>query len=103
MTEASYNQIVQQIVKHFDPEKIVLFGSLAWGRPHSQSDIDLFIVMESPLRRDKRAMAISHLFKNRRFPMDIIVYTSQELKMSLKRGNPFIREIMDKGRVLYAA
>ena len=94
-------EIARKIKAHFQPEKIILFGSYAWGKPNEDSDIDLFLVMESTLRRDERARRIQILFPDRTFALDVIVYTPGELERSLKRGNPFIKEILSKGGVLY--
>jgi len=94
-------KIAKQIKLRFQPQKIVLFGSYAWGKPTEDSDIDLFLVMESKLRRDERAVQVSDLFPHRLFPLDVIVYTPAETDLSLKRGNPFIKEILSKGKVLY--
>jgi len=90
-------EIVDKIKTQFNPQKIILFGSYAWGKPTDDSDIDLFLIMESNLRRDKRARQIQKAFSQRTFPLDIIVYTPKEVKQSLKRDNPFIREILRKG------
>ncbi|MFH1259171.1 MAG: nucleotidyltransferase domain-containing protein [Elusimicrobiota bacterium] len=94
-------EISDKIKTYFHPQKIILFGSYAWGKPNNDSDIDLFLIMDSNLRRDERAVQVSDLFPDRTFPLDIIVYTPEEVEMSLKRDNPFTREILTKGRVLY--
>lgn len=94
-------QIVNKIKAQFQPQKIILFGSYAWGKPTEDSDVDLFLIMESNLRRDERAVQISDLFPYRLFPLDVIVYTPEEIELSLKRGNPFTKEILTKGEVLY--
>lgn len=94
-------EIVNKIKSQFRPQKIILFGSYAWGKPSEDSDIDLFLIMESSLRRDERACQIQKIFADRTFPLDIIVYTPKEVEESLKRGNPFIKEILSKGGVLY--
>lgn len=94
--------ITKKIVEHFNPQKIILFGSRAKGMIHQDSDVDLFIIMPSKLRRDNRSVEISKIFSERLFPMDILVYTPEEVKMSLKRNNPFIKGILKKGKVLYA-
>ncbi|MCM8792841.1 MAG: nucleotidyltransferase domain-containing protein [Candidatus Omnitrophica bacterium] len=101
MHRKKIKEIVNKIKEKFNPQKIILFGSYAWGRPTEDSDIDLFIVMESNLRRDERARDILGLFSERLFAMDVIVYTPEELKLSLKRGNLFIEEILNKGKLLY--
>jgi hypothetical protein len=58
-------------------------------------------VMESNERPSKRRRAVSHLFRERPFPMDIIVRTPQEMRRSLERVDPFIHDILQRGKVLY--
>src|SRR3989338_2991477 len=99
--EKTINSLAQEIRARVNPKKIILFGSYAWGRPTEDSDIYLFIIMDSDLRRDERAQRISGLFPHRVFPLDIIAYTPSELELSLKRGNFFIEEVITKGKVLY--
>ncbi|MBI2252752.1 MAG: nucleotidyltransferase domain-containing protein [Armatimonadetes bacterium] len=101
ITKELINHIKNKIIKKYNPEKIILFGSLASGNITEDSDIDLFLVMESNLRRDQRSIEILKLFSNRLFPLDIIVYTKVELELSLKRKNFFIKEILEKGKVIY--
>ena len=90
-------QITDKIKTHFNPQKIIVFGSYAWGKPTDDSDIDIFLIMESNLRRDERARQVQKIFSQRSFPLDVIVYTPEEVEQSLKRGNPFIREILNQG------
>ena len=94
-------EIVDKIKAQFRLQKIILFGSYVWGVPTEDSEIDLFLIMESNLRRDARALQIRKVFPHRIFPLDIIVYTPKEVKQSLERGNPFIKEILNRGDVLY--
>ena len=94
-------EMVNKIKTQFAPQKVILFGSYAWGKPTEDSDIDLFVIMESNLRRDERARRIQKIFPDRTFPLDIIVYTPKEVEQSMERGNPFIEEILTKGGVLY--
>lgn len=94
-------EVVNKIKAQFRPQKIILFGSYAWGDPAEDSDIDLFLIMESHLRRDERSRMIQKIFSDRTFPLDIIVYTPNEVENSLKRGNPFIKEILTKGALLH--
>lgn len=90
-------EIVERIKLAFHPQKIFLFGSWAWGEPAEDSDIDLFLVMDSDLRRDERSRQVQEIFSDRTYPLDIIVYTPKELEESLARENPFIKEIVSKG------
>ncbi len=93
--------ITRRIVEALDPEKIILFGSYAYGEPTIDSDIDLLIIMESELRPVERAQAVSNLFLRRYFGLDILVRTPQELAERLALRDPFFIEITEKGRVLY--
>lgn len=95
------NEVVNKIKARFRPQKIFLFGSYAWGMPDEDSDIDLFLIMDSHLRRDVRSRMIQKIFSDRTFPLDIIVYTPKEVENSLKRGNLFVQEILTKGALLH--
>lgn len=96
-------EIAEKIRTKLEVEKIILFGSAAWGKMSECRDIDLFIIMKSDLRRDKRAILISGFFADREFPLDIIVYTPKEVESGLKRKNPFLQKVINEGKVLYAA
>ena len=101
VTEEKLRDLAQHIARAFDPTRIILFGSYAYGTPSSDSDVDLLIVMDSQERPAKRSQAISKLLRDRPFPMDILVRTPQEINQRLAMGDPFIREITKQGRVLY--
>ena len=101
VTDTLLSEMVSKIVKHFHPEKIILFGSRAWGAPTSESDLDLLVVMDvdgSPIRK---ASEISRIARPRFLPMDIIVRTPDEIEHRMGIGDPFIKRIMNKGKVLY--
>ena len=91
----------QRIVKAFNPERIILFGSYAYGKPTSDSDVELLIVMESDQRPVARAASVSKILRPRLIPMDIMVRTPDEIRHRLEIGDYFFQEILEKGRVLY--
>ncbi|MCI0542440.1 nucleotidyltransferase domain-containing protein [bacterium] len=98
ITQEKIQEISDKIAKEFKPERIILFGSWAWGTPHKDSDVDLFIVKDTENTR-KTAMEISSFLTPRPFPIDIIVYTPTSFE---KRKNYlFIQHIMNSGRHLY--
>lgn len=99
--EQKIQEIVQKIVKEFKPEKIILFGSWAWGNPSPDSDVDLFVVKET---RDTRRTAreIDGALWGRTIPLDIVVYTPDSVKKGLDGGDFFINDITKKGKLLYA-
>jgi predicted nucleotidyltransferase len=95
-------QAIKRIVTELKPEKIILFGSYAYGNPTPDSDVDLLVIMETKAREIDRYVAISNLLYPREFPVDIIVKTPKEIKAeSQKSGNFFMREILTKGKVVY--
>ena len=101
VTDTLLSEIVSKIVKHFHPDKVILFGSRAWGEPTKESDLDILVVMDvdgSPIRK---AAEISSIARPGFLPMDIIVRTSDEIERRIGIGDPFIRRIIDKGKVLY--
>jgi predicted nucleotidyltransferase len=101
VTAAKIRKAAQKIVDEVDPEKIILFGSFAYGEPTPDSDVDLFIVMKTSLRPVDRIRRVSAVLDPRPFPVDIIVRTPAELAEQLHTNDCFVREIIDKGQVIY--
>ena len=93
---------IQRIVSELKPEKIILFGSYAYGNPTPDSDVDLLVIMKTRAKEIDRFVAVSNLLYPRQFPVDILVKTPQEIEAEArKKGNFFMREILKKGKVLY--
>lgn len=92
-------EVAETIGKKFQPDKIILFGSYAWGQPGPHSDVDLFIIKETDDTR-KTAREISRLIFPRPFPLDIIVYRPTQAEKAGKKDF-FIRDILQKGLLLY--
>jgi predicted nucleotidyltransferase len=94
------DQLVREIVLRFKPQKIILFGSYAYGSPRPESDVDLLIIMNTELRQTQQAQQIrQHL--NPLFGLDLIVYTPDILAKRLVWGDAFLQEIVTKGKTLY--
>ena len=89
---------IERLIRN--PEKIILFGSYAYGRPTPDSDVDLLIVWDTDKSRRERVVTISLLLYPRLFPVDIIVKTPRELAEEAPR-NFFLQEILNRGVVLY--
>jgi predicted nucleotidyltransferase len=93
--------VAQCIAEHFQPEKIILFGSYAYGHPKPESDVDLLVIMDTSLRSRQQRLEISRALSPRPFPLDVIVRTPQELAERIAMGDLFLREITTRGKVLY--
>jgi predicted nucleotidyltransferase len=98
---SAIRRFVRKIAERFHPDKIILFGSYAYGQPHAESDVDLLVIMATRNAIDQ-AIRIDLAFE-RPFSLDIHVRTPYQIKQSLKEGDWFVREVMEKGKVLYEA
>jgi predicted nucleotidyltransferase len=87
------------IAAEFHPDKIILFGSHAYGRPHEESDVDLLVVMPTRNQHDQ-AVRIQYRL-TAPFPVDLIVRTPEQLALRLGEGESFLTTIMSRGKVLY--
>jgi predicted nucleotidyltransferase len=100
--QAAIEAVVRQIVERFRPKRIILFGSYARGDPRPTSDVDLLVVLDSPLREAEQAVRICQSI-DYHFGLDLHVRTPATLARRLALGDPFLREIVETGTVLYAA
>ena len=103
VTPGLLREIAQKVVHAFRPKNIILFGSYAYGKPTSDSDLDLLIVMESRDRPAERIRKVSDLFDPRPLPMDFIVLTPVEMRQRLSGFDPFLEEVLEKGQMLYGS
>jgi uncharacterized protein len=87
------------IADEFQPDKIILFGSYAYGTPHEDSDVDLLVVMPARNQLDQAFKIRWRLAAP--FPLDLLVCTPYQMKWRLKDGEWFLTEIVSKGKVLY--
>lgn len=93
--------VLQRLIDAYDPERVILFGSHATGAAERESDIDLLIVKETDRRPTDRRIEVERLLFDRRIPLDILVYTPQELRDLYAAGSPFVEDVIETGRVLY--
>jgi uncharacterized protein len=91
-----------EIARRFRPEKIILFGSYAYGKPTADSDVDLLIVMPYDRRKGRMSLRILEAL-DYHFPLDLLVRTPAEVRQRRRWGDCFIEEVLTKGKVLYAA
>lgn len=89
-----------EIVAKFRPQKIVLFGSHAYGTPGADSDVDLLVLMDTPLRNRQQAAQIAQAI-DYHSGLDLLVRSPEEFESRIALGDFFLRDIAMKGKVLY--
>lgn len=101
--EELLSEVVARLKEGYQPERIILFGSYAYGTPSEDSDVDLLVVKNTEETPSQRWARVKDLLKeaNRRIAITPLVYTPQELAARLKVGDFFIEEILTKGKTLY--
>ena len=93
--------VVEQIVRRFQPEKIILFGSHASGSPRPESDVDLLVIMETELRNHVQAVVIAQAI-DYRFGLDLLVRRPKQVQERIDQGDSFLGEILRQVKVVYA-
>lgn len=96
---AAIRRYARQVAERFKPDKIILFGSFAYGEPNQHSDVDLLVVMPCP-NEFTQGMRIQTALEAP-FALDLIVRTPQRLQKRIEEEDWFLREITEQGKVLY--
>ena len=92
--------LISQIVRAFDPDRIILFGSHAYGQPGNDSDVDILVVLPFKGKPVRKAIEIRNRV-NAEMPLDLIVRTPEQLAERLAQNDWFMHEIVERGRTLY--
>jgi predicted nucleotidyltransferase len=96
------NEMTDRLVKEFQPDRIILFGSHAWGRPTADSDVDLLlIVSESDQRPVRRSQRAQRCLGNLRVPADILVKTRAEVERLSHVATSLVARALTEGKVIY--
>jgi predicted nucleotidyltransferase len=93
-------QVSERIAKEFDPDRIILFGSHAYGTPKEYSDVDLLVIMPFDGTGFDKSLEILEKV-NPRFPIDLIVRRPDDVERRYRDCDPLIRDALDDGRLLY--
>ncbi|MBU0637664.1 MAG: nucleotidyltransferase domain-containing protein [Planctomycetes bacterium] len=95
-------RFAQAIAREFKPQRIILFGSYAYGRPTSDSDVDLLVIMPYRGHAIHKAVEIRGRLGSP-FPLDLLVRTPREVERRLAINDWFMHDIIEKGKVLHDA
>ena len=101
ISKEKISRIVSAIVQQCSPQQIILFGSHACGKPTEDSDIDLFVVANIPGLASERIRTVRRAIKEN-VPVDVVVRAPEEVERALRGRDWFVKEVFEKGKVLYA-
>jgi predicted nucleotidyltransferase len=100
ISESAIQEAVDEIVRGFGPERVILFGSYAWGAPTPNSDVDLLVILPFAGKPLRQSVAILERIDGR-FPVDVLARRPDDTARRYAEGDPLIREALDRGRVMY--
>ena len=98
----SIEDLTSRIARDFNPERIILFGSYAYGHPGADSDVDMLVVLDFKGKPVRKAIEIRNKV-NPGIPVDLIVRTREQVAERIANNDWFMRKIVEKGRTLYEA
>ena len=101
ITRRAIESVVKHIAEKFNPQRIILFGSCAYGHPRPDSDVDLLVVLETHERSRVKQLEILRALSPHPFGMDILVRSPRQLQKRIAMGDSLLREITTKGAVVY--
>lgn len=100
LLEEELKKIVQRLKTNYKPERIILFGSLVDGRVGRGSDIDLIIIKQTEEDPWTRASKVDRFIEHN-MPVELLVYTPEEIEERLQMNDFFVKEVLERGKVLY--
>ncbi|MBI4689172.1 MAG: nucleotidyltransferase domain-containing protein [Nitrospirae bacterium] len=95
-------RIKDKIVEQYRPQKIILFGSYAYGKPDYDSDVDFLIIMPFKGKGQYKAIEILEGISSS-IPIDLLVRTPAQVKTRIAQNDFFMRRVLTKGKILYEA
>lgn len=101
LTEIEIDALVRRIVARIQPQKVILFGSYAKGTATIKSDLDVFVIQETVLPPIKRADVLKHLFSNALIPVDVHIYTPEEVEEYDKEVYSFVNSVLKSGKIVF--
>lgn len=94
------NNIKNQLLEKYKPEKIILFGSAAWGDEEAH-DVDLFIIKNDVPHYGADRITELYRLMDTNMAVDYIIYKPEEVKERLSLRDPFLIKIFNEGILLY--
>jgi uncharacterized protein len=101
ISKEKISEVVRKIASGYNPDKIILFGSYAYGNPNEDSDLDIFVIKETDLPRPQRTVQVRKMLFGSLIPIDLIVYTPKEIEESRDNHFGFVYKVLSTGKTIY--
>jgi predicted nucleotidyltransferase len=101
LTPTEIDTLVRRIVARIQPQKVILFGSYAKGTATIKSDLDIFVIKETDLPMANRADDLKPMLSNALIPVEVHIYTPEEVEEYGKEQFTFINSILKSGKTLF--
>src|SRR5437868_1256764 len=101
LTTTEIDTLVARVVERIHPQKVILFGSYAKGTATLRSDLDIFLIKETELPVLLRADALKPLLANTLIPVDVHVFTPEEVEEYRDERFSFIHSVLTTGKIVY--
>ncbi|MCL5104227.1 MAG: nucleotidyltransferase domain-containing protein [Armatimonadetes bacterium] len=100
VSTSAIQELSQKIAADFDPDRIILFGSYAYGTASDESDVDLLVILPFEGKSFRKSLEILNKV-DPRFPVDLIARRPDDTARRYAEGDPLIRDALDRGAVVY--
>ena len=101
ITDKKIEEIISKIIRNYDPDKIILFGSYAKGTANEDSDLDLIIVKNTDKPKHKRGKEVRKFLLGSLIPMDLKVYTPDEFENERSSDFSFLNSAIKDSLIVY--
>ena len=101
LNQNEINTLVRRIVARINPQKVIIFGSYAKGTATIKSDLDLLVIKDSALPMAIRTNDLKPLLTNCLIPVDVHVYTQEEVDEYGKEPFSFISSVLKSGKIVF--
>jgi predicted nucleotidyltransferase len=93
-------EFCERLVQEFHPDKVILFGSYAYGQPTDGSDVDVLVILPFEGTNFRKSLEILNRL-NPRFAVDLLARRPEDIARRFAEGDPLVREALERGTVLY--
>jgi len=101
LTPNEIDNLVRRIAARIQPQKVIIFGSYAKGMATIKSDLDIFVIKKTELPMANRADDLKSMLSHSLIPVDVHIYTPEEMEEYGKDQFSFVNSILKTGKTVF--